>query len=222
MIHPTRTNLLMLKDRARTVEESIAILKGRRQALIREFLQAGIPLLRSRREISRSYARALRELHLSVGHEGSLFMESLAPVNHMDLGLKIVPGNVMGLRYRQLSLQQTPLRSPEERGYDFTHTTPHLEEALHLFETIVADMLELAAFETRLKRLAEELQRVTRRIRVLEERTRPALHRQIRAIGQYLGEREREEHFRLKRFKQKRLEDTPPSCHERGPSQPLR
>lgn len=205
MIHPTRTNLLMLKDRSRTVAESIAILKGRRQALIREFLKAGLPLLRSRREISRSYGLALKELHLSLGHEGALFMESLAPVNHIDLGLEIVPGNVMGLRYRQLSLQQTPLRSPTERGYDFTTTTPHLEEALHLFETIVADMLELAAFEARLKRLAEELQRVTRRTRVLEERIQPGIRRQIRTIGQYLGEREREDHFRLKRFKNKGL-----------------
>ena len=38
MIHPTRTNLLMLKDKSRSIVNSIGILKARKQALIKEFL----------------------------------------------------------------------------------------------------------------------------------------------------------------------------------------
>ena len=41
MIHPTRTNLLKLKDRQKAVHRSLAILKARRQALIMEFLKLG-------------------------------------------------------------------------------------------------------------------------------------------------------------------------------------
>ena len=52
--------------------------------------------------------------------------------------------------------------------------------------------------------LGGEILRVTRRTRVLEERIMPRLQRQIRAIAQYLGEREREAHYRLKKFKQDR------------------
>ena len=65
-------------------------------------------------------------------------------------------------------------------------------------------MLEIAAFESRLKILGDEILGVTRRIRVLEERILPGLRSEVRAIAQYLGEREREAHFRLKRYKSAR------------------
>jgi V/A-type H+-transporting ATPase subunit D len=65
-------------------------------------------------------------------------------------------------------------------------------------------MLEIAAFESKLKMLGEEILRVTRRTRVLEERVLPRLRSQIRLITQYIGEREREAHFRLKKFKDSR------------------
>jgi V/A-type H+-transporting ATPase subunit D len=42
---------------------------------------------------------------------------------------------------------------------------------------------------------------VTRRTRVLEERVLPRLAVQIKTIVHYLGEREREAYYRLKRFK---------------------
>ena len=42
---------------------------------------------------------------------------------------------------------------------------------------------------------------MTRRTRVLEERVLPTLRAQVRAITQYIGEREREAYFRLKKFK---------------------
>jgi V/A-type H+-transporting ATPase subunit D len=70
MIHPTRTNLLLLRERAASVANSVAILKARRQALIRGFLDSARPFVRSRDAIRRDYGLALDELHLSEGHEG--------------------------------------------------------------------------------------------------------------------------------------------------------
>jgi V/A-type H+-transporting ATPase subunit D len=112
----------------------------------------------------------------------------------------------MGLRYRELVAYGPFERSPLERGYDYTVTTPHVEEAIHGFEKVLASVLEIAAFESRLKVLGEEIVGVTRRIRVLEERVLPRLRAQIRTIAQYLGERDREAHYRLKRFKSTRAE----------------
>jgi len=202
MIHPTRTNLLMLKDKARSVTGSIGILKARRLALIREFLATSAPFLRSRDEVKTAYARALAEMHLSLGHEGEEFIASLEGVAGRELGLEIAGRSVMGLRYRDVTVRENPVRSPEERGYDYRLTTPHLEEAIHLFESIMAAMLEIAAFESRMKRLGDEIVRVTRRTRVLEERVLPGLRQDIRSIAQYIGERDREAYYRLKRFKE--------------------
>ena len=202
MIHPTRTNLLVLKDKARSVTGSIGILKARRLALIREFLAMSAPFLRSRDEVKTAYARALTELRLSLGYEGEDCIESLESVGGRDLGVEITERSVMGLHYRDVTVTEDPVRSPEERGYDYRPTTPHLEETLHLFESIMAEMLEIAAFESRMKRVGDEIMRVTRRTRVLEERTLPGLRRDIRGIAQYIGERDREAHYRLKRFRE--------------------
>jgi V/A-type H+-transporting ATPase subunit D len=204
MIHPTRTNLLQLRDRAASIGNSVAILKARRQALIRRFLDSVQPFVRSRDAIRSDYGRALLELRLGTGHEGTAAIGSLAATPQRPVGVEVTDRNVMGLRYRELVAYGPFERSPAERGYDYTVTTPHLEEAIHGFEKVLASVLEGAAFESRLKVLGEEIVGVTRRIRVLEERVLPRLRSQVRTIAQYLGERDREAHYRLKRFKSRR------------------
>ena len=204
MIHPTRTNLLLLKEKSRSVHNSIGILKARRQALIREFLSTTIPFLQSREEVKKMYIEGIRELGLSIGHEGRNYVESLALAANRVLGVEIEEKSIMGLRYRDLTAHESALRSPAERGYDYLSTTPHLEESIHLFEMIVDSMLEIASFDSKLKRLSAEIQRIARRIRVLEERILPALQGQIKSIAQYIVEREREAYYRLKRFKEVR------------------
>lgn len=201
MIHPTRTNLLLLKEKSRSVTNSVGILKARRLTLIREFLQTSLPFLSSRDELREEYANAIAELALGIGIEGRVAVESLVCAGTGETSVEIVERSVMGLRYRDVTVLISPVRGLDERGYDCRVTTPHLEEALAGFEAVIAAMLEDARFESRLKRLGEEIERVSRRTRVLEERVLPLIVRQIRTIAQYLGEREREEYYRLKRFK---------------------
>lgn len=201
MNQPTRTNLLLLKERLRAVLNCTAILKGRRQALIKEFLQITRPLLRSREEVSQAYARGLIALHVSRAREGHTALAALAAASRRELAVEVVERNLLGLRYRDLIAHETVSRSFEELPYDIFASTAWLEEAIDTFETIVEEMLALASFEGKFRRLAEELVRLTRRIRVLEERVTPALRTEIHGMAQYLAERERETYFRLKRFK---------------------
>ena len=77
MIHPTRTNLLLLKEKARSVTGSVGILTARRLALIREILAISTPFLLSRAEVKKAYARALTEMALTNGMEGDDFIGSL-------------------------------------------------------------------------------------------------------------------------------------------------
>lgn len=201
MIHPTRTNLLLLKEKSRSVQNSNGILKARRQALIRELLAATAPFLSSRDSVQAAYDQAVRELALSLAIEGDEMLDSIAAVAEQDHGVEVSERSVMGLRYREVSVRESPLRQLDERGYDYRITTPRLEDALQHFEQILQAMLEIAVFESKLKRLGQEVVRVTRRIRVLEERVLPELQHQVRTIAQFLGERERESSFRLKRFR---------------------
>jgi V/A-type H+-transporting ATPase subunit D len=201
MIHPTRTNLLMLKEKSRSIVNSIGILKARKQALIKEFLAATLPFLRSRDEIKKSYGRAIRELAISLGREGKDTIESLAVATERDFGIEVKEKSIWGLRYKDIAYHDTPVRQPDERGYDESGTTPHLDESVNLFEKLLESMLTIAEYESKLKRLGDEIVKTTRRIKVLEEMVLPGIKRQIRSIGQYIGEREREAFYRLKRVK---------------------
>ena len=184
MIQPTRTNLLLLRDRLRAVVNCTTILKGRRQALIKEFLKITRPLIQSREELSRAYAHAIDTLHVSKAREGRPAVEALAAANRREIAVEVAEGNLLGLRFRDLTMHETVTRSFDERPYDMLGSSP-----------------SLANFEGKFRRLAEELVRLTRRIRILEERIAPQLQKDIHGMAQYLAERERETYFRLKRFK---------------------
>lgn len=203
IIHPTRTNLLILREKAASVKNSISILKARRQALMREFLETAIPLLRSREEIRGLYGNAMTQLSLSKGHEGKELIDSLSLVTEKTLSVEIREKSLWGLRYKDVSYTESPVKRPDERPYDYISITDHLNEAIQGFETIVEAMLEIANFESKIKRFAEEILKTTRRIRVLEERILPDLNKKIREIENYIAEREREAFYRLKIFKEK-------------------
>lgn len=201
MIHPNRTYLLRLKEKQAAVAGSLKILKARRQALLLEFLASVRPYLNSRQQIKELYKNALQELNLTLGHEGKLAVASIAGINKREDALVIRQKNILGVRYYDVDLPGEIRRQVDARNYDFTACSGHMEEAMNLFETLVEAMLSLAAFETKVRRLGEEILRVSRRARVLEERVLPNLVGKIRATDQYIGEREREEYFRLKKFK---------------------
>jgi V/A-type H+-transporting ATPase subunit D len=192
---PTRTNLLFLKDRARSVSNSIDILRTKRQALIMEFLRSTRPFLKSRREIKEMYRRALEELALSIGHQGRQSVESIAMSAEKEPAIEITEDSIWGLKYKDVEIHETPLKAP------------HLEECIHLFEKLVDAVIKVATFESKLKRLAAEIRKTTRRMRVLEDRVLPRLRHDIKAITQHISEREREAYYRLKRVKVSRGPD---------------
>ena len=202
MIHPTRTNLLLLKEKARSVSNSIGILRARKQALIKEFLATTRPFLLSRESIRNTYGEALRELAFSLGREGTDNIESVTVAAERDFGIDIIEKNIWGLKYKDVIAQEPAVREADARGYDYLSTTPHLEECAYRFEKLLESMIKNAEFENKLKRIGAEILKTTRKIRVLEELVFPGITRQVKTITQFIAERDREAHFRLKRFKE--------------------
>ena len=201
MIHPNRTYLLQQKKKQSAVAGSLKVLKARRQALLVEFLSSVQPFLQSRKEIRAVYYDALQELYRSMGEDGKQSIGAVAVNNIREGELLVQKMNILGVQYYDVVLPGDIRRSIDERNYDYTASSVHLEEAADLFEKTVESLLVLATFETKINRLGEEILRVSRRARVLEERVLPDLAGRIKATEQYIAEREREEYFRLKKFK---------------------
>jgi len=204
MIHPTRTNLLLLKEKSSSVINSIGILKSRRQALIIEFLKTSTPYLESRRAIRQLYGEGIIELFFSLGHAGETVIDSICSVTAREFGVEVSTRKLWGLEYKEIAPRETAVRDIRVRSYDVRASTANLEEAAWRFEKIVDAILDIAEYDNKLQRLSREIIQTTRRVRVLEERILPQLRKNIRSISQYLGERERETYFRLKQFKERK------------------
>ena len=202
MIHPTRTNLLLLKEKSSSVSNSISILKSRRQALIIEFLKTSNPYLESRKTIRKLYGDSIAHLFFSIGHEGEDLINSITEVSARDFNIEITGRKLWGLEYKEISPHESAVRETNQRNYDIRFTTSNLEEATWRFEKIVDAILDIAEYDNKLQRLSREIIQTTRRVRVLEERVLPRLKEEIKSITQYLGERERETYYRLKQFKE--------------------
>ena len=202
MIHPTRTNLLILKEKSSSVANSIGILKSRRQALIIEFLKTSTPYLESRKAIRELYGDGIVELFFSIGFEGEAIVESLSEMTARDFTVHITTSKLWGLEYKEISPRDSAVRDINNRSYDARTTTANLEEAAWRFEKIVDVILDIAEYDNKLQRLSREIIQATRRVKVLEERILPKLKQQIKSITQYLSERERETYYRLKQFKE--------------------
>jgi V/A-type H+-transporting ATPase subunit D len=207
MIHPTRTNLLLLKEKSSSVSNSIGILKSRRQALIIEFLKTSTPYLESRKAIRQLYSDGIAELLFSLGHLGEAVIDSISNVTAREFAVEITSRKLWGLEYKEISQRDSAIRDIGARKYDIRATTVDLEEAIWRFEKIVDAILDIAEYDNKLQRLSREIIQTTRRVRVLEERILPKLKTQIKSITQYLGERERETYFRLKQFKETKHTD---------------
>jgi len=205
MIHPTRTNLLLLKDKSFSVRNSIGILKSRRQALIIEFLKTSTPYLESRKVIRKLYGDGIIELLFSLGNLGEAVINSICEVTTRDFCIEISSRKLWGVEFKEIAPRDSTVRDVKARNYDIRATTANLEEAAWRFEKIVDAILDIAEYDNKLQRLSREIIQTTRRIRVLEERILPQLMKQIKSITQYLGERERETYYRLKQFKEIKL-----------------
>lgn len=205
MIEPTRTKLLLLKERVVSVHKGIAILKARRLALIREFLTSIKPFVQSRDVIRNIYGQAINELLITLGNEGKENIRSLTFVTKRIINLQITEERIWGLKYKNVVVEDRIVRKADERNYDYLATTLNLESSIELFERILEEMLNIAKIEEKIKRLGNEILKTTRKIKILEERVLPQLSSKIALISQYLSERERETYYRLKIFKKKRI-----------------
>jgi len=207
MIHPTRTNLLLLKDKVLSINNSIEILTARRQALIMELMKSSTPYLESRKKLGILYGEAITRLAVAQAMSGGERVQALALTAQRDLRVAVSAKSVWGLPYKEIAPNESAVRSVTGRGYDYRFTTPALEEAAFRFENIVDDVLALAAYENKIQRLGREIKKTTRRMRVLEEKILPQVRRQIKSIAGHIAERERETHYRLKEFKKAQSRD---------------
>lgn len=194
----TRTELLARRHRAALAEQGRDLLTDKRTALVRAFGSRSARLLERLDQLQSSAATArahLDEAVVAVG-DGAVSSASFAATGRIgvDLSVDMIAGVVVA------DVAHDPVRrEAADRGYALAVTDPAIDRAAAAYEAEVELLLDLAALELSVRRLAEEIGRTTRQVNGLEHVVLPRLRSDARRIALVLDEREREETARLKR-----------------------
>jgi V/A-type H+-transporting ATPase subunit D len=202
-VAPTRLNLLRGRRRLERVIRGTALLRRKREALVREFFRHARPAAEARGAIEAAAALAAPALLEALAEQGRPALMALGwPAR--EVMVEVRPGQVWGLPVSDI-VDRPPLRRTlAARGTAPGSAGPAAVAAAARFEALLDLLLDAAPRELRIRRLGEALGRTTRQVNVLERRATPALRDRIGAIRRTLDEREREERLRV-RLLQRRL-----------------
>ena len=201
-IKPTRSELIKLKGRIKQTKNGYKLLKMKRDGLFHEFRQLLSVMIEAKKEITEAYRLAKQRIDLANAIEGGLAVRAAAIANSAHPEVEVERRNIMGVVVPSVS--GTNLKSTfAERGVGFIGSSPYIDEASDSFSELIEKIVTAAEMEATLKRLLEEIEATKRRVNALEFKVIPELEEAKVFIQLRLEEMEREETFRLKRFKNK-------------------
>lgn len=198
---PTRSELLRVRKTLKMAERGHRLLKLKRDALMIEFFKVLDRAREVRSNIVDRYREADEKLAVAAAVEGKVGVTSAAYALPAKPELELTTRNVMGIVVPKIDAEKVRKRV-DERGYGIIGTSPRIDEAAEAYEALVEDVIVAAEIETTMRRLIEEIEKVKRRVNALEHHVIPELEDTETFIEQRLEEMERENIFRLKRFKE--------------------
>jgi V/A-type H+/Na+-transporting ATPase subunit D len=195
----TRSNLVRLRRRLEQVDKGAALLRRKRESLVKELFELARPAVDVRRGIDEQARTAYRALLAALGSAGEGEMHALAWPTR-ELRVELVPREAWGTHGVELSSRPSVVRSLAARGSPAGPGDAEPAAAAEQFERLVQRLLEAAPEELFLRRLGLALSHATRLVNTLEQRVAVSLGHDMAAMRRTLDEREREEHLRLKRL----------------------
>ncbi|QSR31632.1 MULTISPECIES: V-type ATP synthase subunit D [Actinomycetes] len=210
----TRTELLRRRSAIAFAAQGRDLLVDKRMALVRELhrLDADVSAQREAAAVLAREARAL--LDESTADEGPAAVAAVASGAANGVVAEREDRMVVGVRV--VTVQANDLRrTAEERGAAPVLVAPSIEAAAEAYERYLEHVLRFVALEATVRRLTEEVARTTRQVNALENVVIPGLEEEAAHITAVLEEREREEHSRLKRARERRRvpQDRPAPDH---------
>jgi V/A-type H+-transporting ATPase subunit D len=206
-VKATRAELLAKDNQIALACQGRDLLKEKRNALLRELMRTAEQVMRSGDELEQSMAEATIALAMAEALDGPEVVHSAAFAARGQVTLEVTGANVMGVPVPAIE-RKSVARNLLNRGYGLSTVSSRVDAAAEAFETVLDYAIEVADSEMRLRRLAEEIGRTTRRVNALDTILIPRLETERTYIQMVLEERAREDLFRLKRVKMK-LEQRP-------------
>lgn len=191
-VRPTKGYLMEMKRRIGFIERGCEFLKLKRDHLAKE-LSASLDILKGRRKLLLNNLKeaydALTAAYISLGPTE---VDSQASSVKFALQLEVLPRSVMGVRYPYVKIISKPQITTD---LDIT-----LARAAEKIYEILEELVQLAEYEARVERIADELGKTNRKVNALENTVIPNYKQVIKFIGSKLDEESLEELVRMKRI----------------------
>jgi V/A-type H+-transporting ATPase subunit D len=201
-IQPTRSELIYLKRRIAQSQNGYNLLKMKRDGLFHEFRSLLSEMIEAKKGLTESYKVAKNQIALAAAIEGGLSVQSAALGNPVHPEVEVSRRNIMGVVVPEVKGTNLSL-SLEQRGIGLIGGSAYIDEAADSYGKLIEKIVKAAEMESTLKRLLVEIEATKRRVNALEFKVIPEMEEAREFIQLRLEEMEREETFRLKRFKNK-------------------
>ena len=199
----TRSELLARRARLDLATRGRVLLEQKRDQLMSEFRKAANFVLEEAVELDGISAEARRALALAEVALTPEYVRSAAETARRDIHLTARPDVIAGVRIADIEFDSVG-RGRFARGLPAAGGAAHIDEAAAGYEAVIEQLLRVAAYEMRLRRLSEEIGTTNRRVNALATFVIPRLEQETRLIRSRLEERERQEIYRLKRIKERK------------------
>ncbi len=194
----TRMELIGLKQRIKLAEKGHDLLKKKRDALITEFFKMLGKSENLREELDAIMASSYKKLAAAEAVDGTVEVTAASMAVHSTLHVDVKAKNIMGIKIPQVSYG-----GDIQRRYGMIGTSVRIDETSEEFSRATKLIVELAGYETAIKRLLDEIEKTKRRVNALEYIVLPRLKVGASYIRMRLDEMERDDFFRLKMVKKK-------------------
>lgn len=195
--------LINLRRRKRLAERGLTLLKEKRDALVMELLSLAKEYQNIMLEVREKMEKALSYLALARADIGVFKLNEIIATLRSQVAIEIRTRSIMGVATPMFKVVQRV--ETDVPPYSIPSTTAYMDEAAKAFRELFVTIIRLAEIQAVAKRIAEEVEKAKRRVNALEHVVIPMIERNIKFIELYLDERAREDVFRLRLLKKKRV-----------------
>lgn len=196
----SRLRLLQLKGQQAFISHGIKILTDKRDSLMKEFHDLIRKAHEARKELNDNLKASARSLSLAQGiepHRG-LLTSSLAA--QKKIVFPVSTRNIWGVKIPVIDFHDVR-RGYFERGAAPGYRNPIVDETAAKFEVSINSLAKSAATENNLTVVGKAIRTTSRKVNALEQIIAPEIKAEIISIRAYLEEIQREDIFRMKRYK---------------------
>ena len=198
-INPTRMELNRLKKRLKTAERGHKLLKDKRDEMVRRFVLLIRRNKELREQVEEGLSQAMGGFVLSRAVMSIPVFEEALMIPSKQTKISASVQSIMSVSVPKIEPQET--EHTAKLPYGFLSTSGDLDQAVFNLTDLMPNLLALAEVEKTCQRLADEIEKIRRRVNALEYVMIPEMKSSIRFITMKLDENERGNLTRLMKMK---------------------